>query len=76
MQYRVENKTVDEKWANSHDGKDLAWVEEDKVTEGTLRGVRRPPGKGTCLIILRAGGEMGWIPNASLIICSKKQATR
>ena len=47
----------------------MAWVEGDLVTGGTLGGVRHPPGKGT---LLGAGGEMGWIPNATLIFCSKK----
>ena len=60
---------LDETWANSHDGKDLAWVEKDLVTGGTIGGVRRPPGKGTHLIIL---GESGWIPNTTLIFHSKK----
>ena len=73
MHNRVEKRPVvflDETWANSHDGKDLAWVEEDTVTGGTLGGVKRPPGKGTRLIILGAGGEMGWIPNTTLIFRS------
>ena len=75
MHNRVEKKPVvylDETWANSHDGKDLAWVEKDPVTGGTIGGVRRPPGKGTRLIILGAGGESGWIPNTTLIFRSKK----
>ena len=75
MHNRVEKKPVvylDETWANSHDGKDLAWVEKDPVTGGTIGGVRRPPGKGTRLIFLGAGGESGWIPNTTLIFRSKK----
>ena len=42
MQNRADNEPVvflDETWANSHDGKDLAWVEEDTVTGGTLGGI-------------------------------------
>ena len=42
MHNKVEKRPVvflDEVWANSHDGKDLAWVEEDTVTGG-LRGVK------------------------------------
>ena len=69
MQNRADNRPVvflDETWANSHDGKDLAWVEEDTVTGGTLGGRRRPSGKGKRLIILGAGGEMVWIPNTTL----------
>ena len=75
MQNRVDKKPVvflDETWANAHDGKDMAWVEDDPVTGGTLGGVRRPSGKGKRLIILGAGGEMGWIPNTTLIFQSKK----
>ena len=66
MHNRVEKRLVvflNEIWANFHDGKDLVWVEED--TGGTLGGVKCPPGKGTQLIILGAGGEMGWIPNTT-----------
>ena len=72
MHNQVDKKPVvylDETWANSHDG---AWVEKDPVTGGTIEGVRRPPGKGTCLIILGAGGESDWIPNTTLIFRSKK----
>ena len=35
MQNRVDKKPVvflDEMWANAHDGKDMAWVEDDLVT--------------------------------------------
>ena len=42
------------------------------VTGGTLGGIKRPSGKGKHLIILGAGGEMGWIPNTTLIFQSKK----
>ncbi len=38
---------LDETWANAHDGKDRAWVEQDTVTGGTIGGVHRPSGKGT-----------------------------
>ena len=43
MRNRTEGRPVvflDETWANSHDGKDSAWVERDTVTGGTLGGVR------------------------------------
>ena len=75
MQNRVDKRPVvflDETWANSHDGKDLAWVEKDTVTGGTLGGNRRPSGKGVRLIILGAGGVTGWIPNTTRIFRSKK----
>ena len=74
-QNRIDKKPVvflDETWANAHDGKDLASVEDDAVTGGTLGGVRRPSGKGKRLIILGVGGEMGWIPNTTRIFQSKK----
>ena len=31
---------LDETWANAHDGKSKAWLEDDKVTGGTKGGVR------------------------------------
>ena len=44
MRYnRTEGRPVvylDETWANAHDGKSRAWVEDDKVTRGTKGGVR------------------------------------
>ena len=70
-----ENRPVvylDETWANAHDGKDCAWVERDDVTGGTLGGIRRPPGKGTWLIILGTGSETGWIPTPLLYSDPKK----
>ena len=75
MQIRADMKPVvylDETWANAHDGKDLAWVERDATTGGTLGGVTCPSGKGARLIILGAGGTMEWIPNTALIFHSKK----
>ena len=75
MQDEAKQKTVvflDETWANAHDGKDLAWVEDDAVTGGTLGGVRRPSGKGKRFILLGVGSEMGWVPNTTLIFQSKK----
>uniref|UniRef100_A0A1X7TIV2 Uncharacterized protein n=1 Tax=Amphimedon queenslandica TaxID=400682 RepID=A0A1X7TIV2_AMPQE len=74
-QNRADNKPVvslNETWANAHDGKDLALVEVDTVTGGTLGGVSAPSGKGKRLIILGAGGKMGWIPITTLIFQSKK----
>lgn len=40
---RTEKRPVvylDETWCNAHHGKELAWVEKDKVTGGTLGGVK------------------------------------
>lgn len=31
---------LDETWCNAHHGKELAWVEKDEVTGGTLGGVK------------------------------------
>ena len=36
-QNRIDKKPVDQTWANAHDGKNLAWVEDDTVT-GVLWG--------------------------------------
>ena len=40
---RIEKRPVvylDETWCNEHHGKELAWVEKDTVTGGTLGGVK------------------------------------
>ena len=40
---RTEGKPVvylDETWANAHDGKKKAWVEEDTTTKGTIGGIQ------------------------------------
>ena len=29
---------LDKSWCNAHHGKELAWIEKDKVTGGTLAG--------------------------------------
>ena len=44
------------------------------MTGGTLGGIRHPSGKGKRLIILGAGGDMGWVPNTTLIFQSKKDS--
>ena len=63
---------LDETWANSHDGRERTWVEDDATTGGTKGGMRKPSGKGSRLIILHAGGEDGWIEGADLVFQSKK----
>ena len=64
---------LDKPWANSHNGKERTWVEnDDKVAGGTKGGIRKPSGKGTRLIILHVGGEDGWIEGAELVFQSKK----
>jgi hypothetical protein len=48
-QNKIEKRPVvylDETWANANDGQEMAWVEKDTVTGGTVGGMRRPPGKG------------------------------
>ena len=62
---RSENRPVvflDETWVNAHDRRECTWVEVDQATGGTKGGVRKPSGKGTCLIILHAGscGGVVW----------------
>ena len=71
-----ENKPVvylDETWANSHSSYERSWVEsDDRVQSGIKEGIRKPPGKGTRLIILHAGCKNGWIDGADLFLQSKK----
>ena len=63
---------LDETWANAHDGKKKAWVEEDTTTKGTIGGIQgyvlilysnifnsKPSGKGEQLIVLHARGKDG-----------------
>ena len=51
---------LDETWANARDSLERMWVEDDPVVGGgTIVGFRKPSGKGSRLIILHAGGEMG-----------------
>ena len=73
---RRENRPVvylDKTWANLHCSHERSWVESDeKVQGGTKGGIRKPPGKGTRLIILHAGSENGWIDGADLVFQSKK----
>ena len=73
---RRENRPVvylDETWANSHCSHERLWVEsDDKVQGGTKGEIRKTSGKGTCLIILHAGSENGWIDGADLVFQSKK----
>ncbi|XP_011410263.1 PREDICTED: uncharacterized protein LOC105316780 [Amphimedon queenslandica] len=55
---------------NAHDAKDKQWVQPDTLTGGTSGGVTKPYGKGKRLIILHAGSENGWVPNAELVFQS------
>ena len=53
---------LDETWANARDGVEKMWVEDDpRAIGGTKRGIRKPSGKDSRLIILHAGSENGWI---------------
>ena len=45
-------------------------VQPDTLTGGTSGGVTKPYGKGKRLIILHAGSENGWVPNAELVFQS------
>ena len=72
---RSENRPIvflDETWVNAHNGRERTWVEVDQATGGTKGGVRKPSGKGTCLIILHTGSCKGWINGAELVFQSKK----
>ena len=42
------------------------------VSGGTKGSIRKPSGKGSRLIILRAGGESGWVDRAALVFQNKK----
>jgi len=37
---------LDETWANTHNSKDKAWVENNAVPGGTVGGIHHPSGKG------------------------------
>ena len=45
-------------------------VQPGTLTGGTSGGVTKPYGKGKRLIILHAGSENGWVPNAELVFQS------
>ena len=50
---------LDETWANTRDGVEKMWVEDDpRAISGTKGGIRKPSGK------LHAGSENGWINSA------------
>ena len=73
MRNRREERPVvylDETWANARDNVEKMWLEDDPVVSGG--GVRKPSGKGNCLIILLAGGGNGWVNRADLVFQSKK----
>lgn len=43
MRNRIEERPVvylDETWVNAHDSKPRAWVERDRITGGTIGGVK------------------------------------
>ncbi|XP_062520191.1 uncharacterized protein LOC134195205 [Corticium candelabrum] len=72
-QYRREDRPIvylDETWANSHMAPERLWLDEQG-----RGGWKRPSGKGQRLIILHAGSETGWTPNADLVFRSKKNST-
>ena len=43
---------LSETWTNAHHSKDKAWVEQDEITGGTLRGIQHPSGKGNNMVVL------------------------
>lgn len=58
---------LDETWVNAGHCKERAWT--DDSLQGTMK---TPVGKGKRLILLHAGTEEGFIPNAMLLFTSKK----
>ena len=42
------------------------------VSGGAIGGVRKPSGKGNCLIILHAGGDNGWVKSADLVFSEQE----
>ena len=61
---------LDETWANTCDGVEKMWVEDD--LGGTKDSIRKISGKGSRLIIIHAGSKNRWINNADLVFQSKK----
>ena len=74
FRYKRRNKKVsymivnlDDTWLNAHHTHEHCWLDSDG-----RGGIRVPSGKGGRLMILHAGSEHGWIPNAALILSGKK----
>lgn len=61
---------MDETYIHSSHAQKKGWVQQDETTPG----LRIPVSKGSTLIILHAGGEMGFIPG-SLTIRKFSQST-
>lgn len=62
-QYRQEGKTIvytDESYVDSSHSTPKAW------TDGTTKGIKKPISKGQRVVIVHAGSETGFIPNALL----------
>ena len=74
-QNRADKKPVvflDETWANAHDGKDLAWVEDDAVTGGTLRDAHLV--KVSALLFLER--EVRWVGSPIPLSSSNPRKTQ
>lgn len=69
--YREENRTlifIDETWLHVHHIVPKCWQLEGEVV---INGVQPPSGTGPRLIVVHAGGENGFVPNALLVFDSK-----
>ena len=68
--FRERNRPIvylDETSLHQHHTLEKCWTDYDGKG-----GLRIPSGKGKSLIILHAGGEMGWTPEAELVFVGKK----
>ena len=69
--YRREGRSIvytDETYITAGHTKEKGWSDDSN------RGAKKPIGKGNRLIIVHAGGEMGFIPNACLIFTSGQKS--
>lgn len=69
QQYKEEGRPIiytDESYINSSHTKPFEW------SDNSLRGLKKPIGKGPRLIMVHAGGADGFVPNALLMFRSGK----
>ena len=71
---KMRQNFLDETWADAHDGKDLAWVEDDTVTVGTLGGKGLPSGKVSVLSSLER--EVRWVGSPIPLLSSNPRKTQ
>lgn len=82
--YRSEGRSIyytDETWANFGHTKSAVWQDDTIKTPnqaflaGLSTGLKAPSGKGSRIIIVHAGNEKGFVPQAEEIFKSKKDGT-